>query len=260
MIMIKNNLTRKIRPAIAMIELIFSIVIIGISMLTVPILVGQSTQSIYTSLQQESIAAAAVQISTIMSSHWDGNNTDLAITGTPVLQTTIVAGLPNCGTINPPGVTDTSGRGCRSAINPAATLNARSIGANSTEGTEGLFLDDVDDYNGQSYTISVYRLENTSTSLGDYIDKNITISSRVIYGDDVPRLVGNAASAGGYDTVIDFSNPFRNTIAAPNSSNIKLISVNLTSASQASVLNDKNITLSAFMCNIGAPRQIRTNK
>jgi len=44
------------RKAIAMIELIFAIVVMGIVMLSAPMLVNKATQSSYVALQQESIA------------------------------------------------------------------------------------------------------------------------------------------------------------------------------------------------------------
>jgi len=60
-----------LRPAIAMIELIFAIVIIGITLLSAPMIISQSVQSINTNLKQEAIAAAASQISLILTYPWD---------------------------------------------------------------------------------------------------------------------------------------------------------------------------------------------
>lgn len=241
----------KMRRAIAMIELIFSIVIIGITLLTVPILVSQSTQSTYTALQQESIAADAVEINTIMSTEWDVNDTNHA-DGAPILRTTIVTNIPNCAGQYPPGVTNTQGRTCWDAA--LAPLNASPIG---TE-VEGVFFNDVDDYDGQNYSLNVYNGDAISTAKGDYIDQNITIASTIRYGNDQPRIAGGGASAGGYDRNTTFSNPFTNAPLA-GTSNIKLINVTLTSNSISNELNDKNITLSAFMCNIGAPSGFITN-
>jgi len=59
------------RKAIAMIELIFAIVIMGIVLLGIPNLVNVSTSSGFTSLQQEAIATASSQINLIMTKNWD---------------------------------------------------------------------------------------------------------------------------------------------------------------------------------------------
>jgi len=54
-----NTIKVKSRKAIAMIELIFAIVVIGIALLSVPNLIYTATESGYTSLQQEAIASAS---------------------------------------------------------------------------------------------------------------------------------------------------------------------------------------------------------
>jgi len=76
------------RHAIAMIELIFSIVVMGLVMLSAPMLINKATQSSYVALQQESVAALATQLNTIMTTQWDENDTN-ATRGEPVLRTAV---------------------------------------------------------------------------------------------------------------------------------------------------------------------------
>lgn len=238
---------QKRRAAIAMIELIFSIVIIGLVLLSAPMLIERSTKSTYVALQQESIAAAATQINMIMTAEWDHGNTD-NIEGAPILQTgTTGTAIINCTSQHPIGVTSASGRYCNGLGSPTLFFNATAIGP---EGLEGSINDDIDDYDSNASQVSVYENEVYATHQGDYIDRNITISSRIYYGDDTPRNVSNGA--GNYQTSTTFSNPFRNVITG-NTTNIKLITVQLTSSNIADEISDKQITLSAFMCNIGAP-------
>ena len=71
-----HTITVKNRKAIAMIELIFAIVIVGIALLSVPNLIYRATESGYTAMQQEAIAAAASDISLILTKRWDEANTD----------------------------------------------------------------------------------------------------------------------------------------------------------------------------------------
>ncbi|MBD3790871.1 MAG: type II secretion system protein [Campylobacterales bacterium] len=225
------------RKAIAMIELIFAIVIIGITLLSAPLLIDRSAQSNYVALKQESIAAAATQISMIMTANWDRNNAGTA-EGSPVLQT---GGTSICNTLHPVGVSSTSGRYC-TGTGSGIFINASAIGADTNETG---FYDDVDDYHLKSYTVSVYNSETYEAYEGDYINRDITISSRVNYGSD----------AIAYSKTMQVNNPFT-TIVTANSTNIKLINVRLESSNPAdeNELSDVNITLSAFVCNIGAPR------
>ena len=240
------SLMHKRRRAIAMIELIFAIVIIGIVMLSAPMLIDRSTQSTYVALQQESIAAAAAQINMIMTANWDHSDTNIT-QGSPVLQTGSVT-ISNCATKQPVGVTSISGRYCHRDDIVGATLSANTLG---TDGSEGAFYDDIDDYHNKDYIISVYEGETYATHQGDYLDRNITIESKVYYGDDTPRNVTD--TAGNYAETTTFSNPFRHTITA-NTTNIKLITVTLTSSNPIDEISDKQMMLSAFMCNIGAPK------
>ncbi len=167
-----------------------------------------------------------------------------------MLQTgTTSSAISNCSSSHPIGVTSTSGRYCNGLSSTTLFYNATAIGP---EGLEGGLNDDIDDYDANASQISVYENEVYATHQGDYLDRNITISSRVYYGDDTPRTAANAAGAYQKDTT--FSNPFRNVITS-NTTNIKLITVELSSSNPADEISDKHITLSAFMCNIGAPKK-----
>ncbi len=239
------------RKAIAMIELIFAIVIMGIVMLSAPMLIDRAEKSSFVTLQQESIAAAATQMNIIMTAEWDHFDTNHTEKSPVLFTSTTGTNVNACNpaTGKPLGVTHSFGRYCEgqsSHIQPSASTVL------STEAGEGSVYNDIDDFNNKSYNVNIYNSENYSTIHGDYIDQNITVSSRVYYGDDLPRVAGGGASSGGYDQNTTFSNPFRTIVTLPNTSNIKLITVTLTSTNQASEISDKNILLSAFMCNIGA--------
>jgi type II secretory pathway pseudopilin PulG len=248
----KYSIIQKKRRAIAMIELIFSIVVMGIAMSAIPMLVNRSAQSIYTSLQQEAIAAATTQISTIISAQWDHADTNTT-EGGPILLTES-SQLSLCsaaGDAQPAGVTSSSGRYCK------GTQSGNSYNADTSFGTEGTtyesqgHYDDIDDYNGQSYTVKIYSGESATAERGNYIDTNISVTSNIYYGDHQPRELDNTPSSGGYDRNITFSNPFKRV--ASGTSNIKLITVTLSSSNPNAELSDKSIRLSTFMCNIGSP-------
>jgi len=243
------------RAGIAMIELIFAIVVMGFAISAIPVLVNRSTESIYTSLQQESIAAVATEMGTLLSSQWDHGDTNMT-EGIPVLNTGSSA-IPSCAGSRPPGVSSSSGRYCTGLSSVGTHFSAStSFGTDNSQLEAMGYLDDVDDYNNKNEIVSIYAGENTLTEIGDYIDMNVILTPKIYYGDDTPR---NAAGvAGSYQQHTTFSNPF--TLApAGATTNIKLIRVILTSNNPASELSNKQISLSAFMCNTGAPRQIITN-
>ena len=247
----KKPSLQKRRPAIAMIELIFALVVMGITLMSAPMLIERATKSSYVTLQQEAITAGATQLAMIMTAGWDHSDVNNTSEYIPVLTTQSGSGtspaIANCTGKNPPGVSNVRGRYCRDASHTSfypATAVALDSG-----------YADIDDFNGNISDITLYAAEN---AVSDYIDKNITITSNVYYGVDTPKTAAGGNSAGGYDRIINFSNPFRTSSAT--TTHIKLITITLTSSNQAAELSNKNIFLSAFMCNIGAPKELESNK
>jgi Tfp pilus assembly protein PilV len=242
------------RKGIAMIELIFALVIIGITLSSAPLLMNQAIQSGYVAIQQESVSAAAAQMDLVLTRTWD--EVDANQSKTAILTTTYRVAENFALTNFTAGVKRIGMDGNASRITAHFTSNV--LIAASTLGADGGDLDDVDDFNGNDYNLSVYlsgsvNSEDIATKDGDYIDRNISIRTTVAYGDDVPRGVGGAASANDYSaTTITFSNPFFNTnVGAGKTTNIKLVTVRLTTRAAETELS-KNITFSAFTCNIGS--------
>jgi len=218
-----------------MIELIFAIVVMGIVMLSVPMVLSQSSKSIYTGLQQEAIAAISAQMAIITTYHWDENDTNLSL-GSPILETNSTnAGLQENGsTGRRVGMPQNSARTYR--INTGGRLSASAIGLNSDENSSIETFDDIDDFNGGSIALTS---ESTSTENGDYIDKNITITTSIGYGED--NVDFNASSI-----TFNALSP-----SATGTTNIKNITLVLTT-NNTEVELEKNITMRAFSCNIGS--------
>jgi len=208
----------KSRKAIAMIELIFAIVIIGITLLSIPNLIYQASESGYTTIQQESIAAAASDLSLILSREWDEVGTTDEF-HTPILET---------------DSTD-------SALNTRPGAHSRSfftgIGgpySASTIGADG-DTDDIDDAHGKTDG-KVTLIDGAR----DLIDINVQIATDVEYISDATTW--NTAA-----TNFDFP-----TGAAGGTSNIKRITLTLTTTSTAEEIADKKIVFNAFSSNIGS--------
>ena len=226
---------KTLRPAIAMIELIFSIVIMGIVMMSAPMLISTSTQSTYVSLQQEGINEAASRVHMIMGYAWDENNTNIGDEYVPpiLFTSSTVADLDVIGTTKRRvGIPLLSKRSYIAEDNASTQLYA-----SSNLGNDGGDSDDIDDYIG---TTTVNPIEAASI---DYIEKQgqLSIDTNITYG-------GDDTVAGGYALETITFVPFSSATTA--TSNVKNITVTLTSTSGVSDLT-KNIVLRAFSCNIG---------
>ncbi len=227
------------RNAIAMIELIFAIVVMGIVLMSAPMLVSVATKSGYVALQQEAIAAASSEIGLILTRHWDEGDTDFNKTA-PILVTS--GGDVD---LNENGTT-----GRRAGTPPTSrrtfvTSVGGRIPASTNFTTEGDF-DDVDDYDGHISRLHIYNSENTTAKTGDYVDANITIVSTVTYLEDNSSN-GVSYKSGG--PLLTYNNPFAR-VATTVPTNIKQVHIRLTTTNTAAEL-DKTIEMNAFTCNIG---------
>lgn len=229
MVKIERN---HLRPAIAMIELIFAIVIMGIVLMSAPMLISTATQSTYVGIQQEGINEAASKVNMILSYVWDEQNTDDNITP-PILHVSSgnSAFSPSVSKDNRTriGIPLESSRTFIPSLNASLTLVA-----DSGESTS-LDYDDIDDFNGEALT-TLTSIESATT---DYVEKTtVRIETTVSYGDD------SYTDGNTYSYV-----PFQSGSA---SSNVKNIEVKLTSTDTANAdVLEKTIILKAFSCNIG---------
>lgn len=231
----------KKKPAIAMIELIFALVIMGIVLLSAPMLIQQSIRSGNIALQQEAIAAAASQTAIVLSMHWDENNCNIPVGVSPILNT---ARAPfDFNTTGPLGLIGVASRNSADGNN---TLDASTLFGMDSNESDYLDFDDVDDYQNSTFGLLVFNNERTSADIGDYVDVNITMSTTINYAEDRVNTGVNTPLNG---TTIALNNKINNTPLG-TSSNIKFVQVNLTSSSGIKEL-DKNITLKAFSCNLG---------
>ena len=217
------------RPAIAMIELVFAITIMGIALMAVPNLLTISSKSGFVTLQQEAINEASAHISAIMTYAWDENDTNESFLP-PILKVS-----------NGDSELDEDGDSGKRAGTPIEsyrkfiTSGGFRLDASATLGKDGddTENDDIDDFNGESTGLIVVQESNS-----DYVDKNVTMTTTVEYMDDTAN----------YDSNSFTFNPFN---TKSGTTNIKQITVRLTSDSGVSELS-KDIVLRAFSCNIGS--------
>jgi hypothetical protein len=225
-----------------MIELIFAIVIMGIALMSAPSMISQAATGSMSVVQQEAIVAGATEIGMIMTRAWDEADTD-DTNYNPIL---VVA--ENITALNE--ATDENGNligrrvgtpisSSRSFLTASGQrLNASAIGTDDNDNGE---LDDVDDFDGKETTLGVASAgDSTTTEEGDYIDNSLKMTTAVSYN--------SAPNIAYASTTISFNSPFN---ATANTANIKSISTHITSGSHDSDLHT-DITLRAFMCNIGS--------
>jgi hypothetical protein len=225
-----------LRPAIAMIELIFAIVIMAIVLLSAPQLIRTSTQSGYVAIQQEAINEAASQVNLILGYSWDENNTNEIFLPSVLRVTHGDASLKEVGSTGRRAGTPTH------SYRSLYRADGKDFNA-SVIGSDGGDSDDMDDFDG---TNNLVMIESASS---DYIETStINIATTVRYGSDTPVPGTGPYSNLGGDTEISYS-PNLNSTATPTT-NIKFITVRLTSISPLKEL-DKNITFNAFSANIG---------
>ncbi len=238
------------RKGIALIELIFAMVVIAITLLAVPNLLSQTTKASNQVVTQESVSTAASEINMIMSLFWDENATDPKYNN-PVL----VVGSSNPDLVE--ANTTISGIAyflARRAGSPRSTprryavnisgnkLTATppaNLGIDSNDAGE---MDDVDDYNRASSQLQNFA--NATAINGDYKDTSIDMNTTVYYISD------NPAPPTYNSNTLTFNNPFNNPIVA-NSTNIKAIEVKLTSGNNKDL---GTVILKAFSCNIGSSK------
>ncbi len=235
----------KQRKAIAMIELIFALVIMGIVMMSTPMLISQSQKSTQVVLQQEAIAAGASDLNMVLSRHWDEADTNTSI-GAPVI--VVTNGSPLLAETNfmahtRAGTPATSNRNFRDLFgneqNATISTNFGSVfdhdDANNT-------YDDIDDYANELGTLAI-----ADTALrGDLVDtKANTGSEGMLFNTLISYAVD--ANTPFNSSSITF-NPFNSSPSG--TTNVKMIEITVTTDSGIEEL-EKKIILKAFSSNIG---------
>ncbi len=225
------------RKGISLIELVLAIVVIAISVMSVPMMLQQGAKSDNFSMMQEAILAARTKMGGILSYQWDdnardGNNTEGRLRALDVTN--------GDGALDRNNTYDTNNerrighviRDLRRKMMPAVTYPKAGSDANIT---------DINDFDNVHTNIT-WQGSSTATDSYDYLDKNLTLSTRVYYVSD--------ALQAGYDynqttLLFVFDPSTKDTISSPNSTNIKMIELNVTSK------NYQNFLFRAFSCNLG---------
>ena len=145
------------RAAFTMIELIFAIVVMGIVMISIPMLLISNNEAVETNILQEAVFIAAAKTNQVLSFAWDENSIDPSTT---LAKTQVVE---NAGVTRVAG-TDFAPGHILQPLHRRMTPNSaiRAATGITTSTTDGDTVpDDIDDFNNVSVTI----------------DKNTTVDS-----------------------------------------------------------------------------------
>lgn len=226
---------KTLRPAIAMIELIFALVVMGIVLMSAPQLVRTAAKSGYAAIAQEAINEAAAQANMIMGYHWDENDTDERFLD-PILVTRGDTELnENNNTARRKGTPlesyRTFIRSDGQEQNASLTLGV-DTGENSLQDDT---FDDIDDFSG-----SIRHLKLIKFSTADNVERELDIN--------ISRTVTYTTDNADYNSS-DITYIYSPSSTSPTT-NIKSITVTLTGNVNHTEL-EKTIKLHAFSCNIG---------
>lgn len=173
--MVKKHIVK--RFAFTLIELIFAIVIIGITVISLPTMTQVSSKNIENSLVQEAIFAASAELSQALSFYWDENSIETSNT----LARVINLNFDNCDPITklrPGHINQAKHRRCLDD-NTTTSFNAAGgviTDLNDAEHTEtsiySAFTSDADGYK-QDYNSS---LSLTTPYLGSTEVKQVTVT------------------------------------------------------------------------------------
>ena len=223
------------RKAVSLIELIIAIVVMGIAVMSLPLILTQTQSNNALALQQEAILSTKAKIGFISSYPWDQNSWDGTGSIFRVLDTTDSPSADNAFDVN-------------------TTTDIRRIGHIQTDKRRRLW--DVGNANrAPNNEVTAAPKEDDIDDFNNHTDNNITIADPtqmdyIFALTMTPEIVYLRDTAiGGYNgTTVQFDFDATNTETNTSKpTNIKMITVRTVSQ----VGNDVNVSLRSFASNIG---------
>jgi len=215
-----------VRRSVTLIEIIFSIVIIGIAMVAIPTILSQTMKSNEFSLDQEALLAGATKMGNILTYEWDENNTgpqELKYVLDVINGDNELNRYPNINSIHRVG--HFIGQD-RRRFDPSLNYASNTLGSEETQ------PDDIDDFNGKQSTL-ITNVQSDS----DYV-KEFTFTTKIIYVEDNASYLQNR---------IGYSFPIT---SHTGSTNIKMVEVKIVDKQNS----EQIATLRSYATNIGSTK------
>ena len=219
------------KAGFSLIELVLSIVIIAIAVMSIPLMLQESAKNDRFSLLQESILAARTKMGNILSFKWDENSPDG--NGSRIIRVLDV----NAGD---PALNRTLNLRRRGHILADKRRRMKDI-SSPTRTTATVIdapMDDIDDFNGDSVSV-----QPTTAANFDYLDQALEMNTTVEY-------ISDATDYNQTTINFDFNVTTRAGLTQINSTNIKMIELRVTTGVNA----DTPFVFRAFSSNIGQSR------
>jgi prepilin-type N-terminal cleavage/methylation domain-containing protein len=216
------------KKAFTLIELVITIVIVGIVSLSFPLIMAQTSKNVQFAIQQEAVLAAKTYIGTILSYPWDEN---IPTTGKSMILETDGSAAADSAFER---VTNTNLRiGNIDGIGRRRMVDASLATKNPSGNINNANPVDIDDFDGKNENLAV------SAADLDYMF-SLTLSPQVSFVTD-SVLPGSRYD----DDTIDFG--FATGAVGGGTTNIRMVAVEATSDSD----NTIQIVLRAYSANIG---------
>ena len=213
------------KKASSMIELVIAIVVMGIAMMTLPMMLTTVQNNNTFALRQESILLARTQIGDIITYPWDEKSEDSSF-NVAILDTNSTAYRRKPNSTRRIGHVKADKR---------RKFFTKETNATTSLGREGTDYNDIDDFDTKDLNLA--DATDVNATLGYKLSTDLNISISVKYISDI-----------NLTSIFDFNQ----TSTPVGTTNIKMIEVSLTNSQL-----DGNITLRAFSSNIGANQLLR---
>jgi len=177
-----------VRVAFTMIELIFAIVIIGITVISLPMMTQATSKGIEDNLVQEAIFAASAELNLAVTAHWDENSIEPGSTDT--LARVINTGFCNNITKLRPGhISQPLHRRCLdSSTTPIASSNTGAVDAleDAAHGSKNIFTTTITDQAGYKKKYKSIVTVTPSAIFDEASNQNMKKITVTIYDTKIP--------------------------------------------------------------------------
>ena len=223
------------RKAIGLIELVLAIVVIAISVMSVPMMLQQGAKSDNFSMVQEAILAARTKMGNILSFRWDKNSLDKNNTHGRRRALDVISGdkaLDRNDTYYKERRIGHVYGNLRRKMFSTETNVSTAVDVNFTN---------INDFDNKSAAIT-WKGASTAVDSYEYLDRELNLTTRVFYIDDKTDY-NKTTITFAFDVSTKKSITYIN-----NSTNIKMIELNVTSG------NYVPFVFRTFSCNLGESR------
>ncbi len=224
------------RAGFSLIELVLSIVIIAIAVMSIPMMLQESAKNDRYSLLQESILASRTKMGNILSFKWDNNSEDGG--GSSSTLRVLDVNVTNGSDSELARVSNGNRRIGHVFADKRRRFKDLTSSTRASNPTVNTIIDDIDDFDGNVST--VYMQVGAVGNSFDYLDQSLQMTVAVRFIDDNTNY-----SLQTINFVFDPTT--RKSLNIANSTNIKMIELSVTTGINA----DTPFVFRAFSSNIG---------